>query len=40
MYCPQCRENRMTTMDINWVIFIILIICGVILGLVDRSLNS
>ena len=29
MYCPQCRENRMTTMDINWIIFIILIIFGV-----------
>lgn len=33
-YCPQCKENRYLTMDINWIIFIILLILGVILGLI------
>lgn len=34
MYCPQCHENRMTTMDINWIICIILLLLGVVLGIV------
>lgn len=33
-YCPECQQNRYLTMDINWIIFIILLILGVILGLI------
>lgn len=34
MYCPQSHENRMTTMDINWIICIILLLLGIILEVV------
>ncbi len=33
-YCPQCGDNRYLTMDINWIIFVILLILGVVLGLI------
>ncbi len=33
-YCPQCGKNQYTKADINWIIFIVLLILGVILGLV------
>ena len=33
-YCPNCKKNTYTTLDINWIIFVILLIFGIILGLV------
>lgn len=34
MYCPTCGCNRMTEVKINWIIAIILLLLGVILGVV------
>ena len=33
-YCPECKENRYIKPKISWVCFIILLICGILLGLV------
>lgn len=33
-YCPECRKNVNGTTDINWVIFIILLLLGILLGLI------
>lgn len=33
-YCPNCKENRFVQMKINWIIFIILLILGIILGII------
>ena len=33
-WCPHCKTNREAKMDINWIIFVILLIIGVILGLI------
>lgn len=34
MYCPNCRVNRVTEVKMNWIILIILLICGVLPGLI------
>ncbi|MDR3206296.1 MAG: hypothetical protein LBT41_04295 [Candidatus Methanoplasma sp.] len=33
-YCPNCGRNTYVEVKINWIIFIVLLICGVLLGLV------
>jgi len=33
-YCPQCQQNRYCDMKINWIIFIILLILGIVLGVI------
>lgn len=33
-YCPQCHKNQLGSLNINWIIFIILFILGIILGLI------
>ena len=33
-YCPMCQKNVSTDTQINWIIFILLLILGVILGVI------
>ncbi len=34
MYCPTCGTNRMTELKINWIIAVLLLLLGIVLGVI------
>lgn len=34
MYCPTCGQNRITTVKINWIIAVILLLLGILFGVI------
>lgn len=34
LFCPTCQKNVIASLRINWLIFIILLILGIVLGII------